>query len=332
MERLKYGVIGLGFFGEKHLEVLTNLPDVEVVGICTRREEHLKTMAKRFNIPKIFTDYHDFLADPEIQAVSITTHIEAHKEPTIAALRAGKHVFLEKPMAPTIPDCDAVIAETKKSKGIFMVGHICRFDPRYAIAKKSIQEGKVGKIVSLYARRNIPASVSESVLAKIGPLLGDGVHDADLFLWYTGKKVKTVYAKTKSVRNLPNPDIGWAMLGFESGTIGVIESIWYLPDKTPFDIDSRMEIIGTKGAIYIGGADQGITINDQNGLKILDTYYWPQVFGQRVGVLKEELTYFVRCAFTKTRPDVITPEESREAVRVMLAAEEGAKTGKAILL
>ena len=93
-----------------------------------------------------------------------------------------------------------------------------------------------------------------------------------------------------------------------------------------------MEIIGTKGTIYIGGTDQGIAINDQTGLKIPDTYYWPNVFGQRVGVLKDELAYFVRCALSGVRPEVITPEESREAIRVMLAAEEGAASGKIVHL
>lgn len=332
MTKLKYGVIGLGFFGEKHLEVLTTLPDVEVVGICTRRESRLDELARRFGVPKTFTNYDDLLADRDIQAVSIVTHVESHKEPTVAALRAGKHVLLEKPMAPTPEDCDEIIREAKRAKVIFMVGHICRFDPRYGICKRNIEEGKIGKPVSLYARRNIPASVSESVLTKIGPLLGDGIHDTDLMLWYTGEKVKSVYARTLSTRNLPNPDIGWAMLQFESGAIGVVEAVWYLPEKTPFDIDSRMEIIGTKGAIYIGGSDQGIAINDVNGWKMPDTYYWPRVHGQRVGVLKDELSYFVRCVLSKKQPEVIIPEESREAVRVMAAAEESAKSGKLVAL
>ena len=332
MAKLKYGVIGLGFFGEKHLEVLTNLPDVEVVGICTRRKARLREMAKRFRVPKTFTDYNDLLLDKDIQAVSIVTHIETHKKPTLAALKAGKHVFLEKPMAPTEQDCDTIIKTAKKAKGVFMVGHICRFDQRYAIAKENIQKKKIGRIVSLYARRNIPAAVSRSVLEKIDPLMGDGVHDTDLMLWYTGEKVRSVYARMLNVRNLPNPDIGWAMLRFESGAIGVIESVWFLPEKTPFDIDSRMEIIGTKGAIYIGGSDQGITVNDKTGWRIPDTYYWPKVHDQRYGVLKEELAYFVKCALDGKQPTVITPEESREAVKVMAAAQRSARTGKVVFL
>lgn len=332
MNRLGYGIIGVGFFGEKHIQVLSQLPNVKILGICRRSLQPLKELAKKYNIPNIYTDYRKLIANKEIKVVSITTHIDNHLKPTLAALRAGKHVFLEKPMAKNVSECELIIEAAKATDKIFMVGHICRFDPRYAIAKRSIEEGRIGRIVSLYARRNIPAAISKSVLAKIGPLMGDGVHDTDLMLWYTKDKVKTVYARTLSVRDLPNPDLGWAMLEFKSGAIGIIETIWYLPGKTPFDIDSRMEIVGTKGAIYIGGSEQGVMINDKTGWRIPDTYYWPRVHDQRVGVLKEELTYFINCILSEKKPEVITPEESREAVRVMTAAEKSAKTGEVVTI
>lgn len=332
MHKLGYGVIGVGFFGEKHTQVLSQLPHVKLLGVCRRSLQPLKEIAKKYNVPNVYTDYRELLANKEIEAVSITTHIDNHLEPALAALTAGKHVFLEKPMARDISECEQIIKAAETTDRFFMVGHICRFDPRYAVAKRNIEEGRIGKIVSLYARRNIPAAISESVLTKIGPLMGDGVHDTDLMLWYTKEKVKRVYARTLSIRNLPNPDLGWAMLQFESGAIGVIETIWYLPKRTPFDIDSRMEIIGTKGAIYIGGSDQGVTVNDETGWKTPDTYYWPRVHDQRVGILKEEMAYFVNCVLTGKKPKVITPKESKEAVRVMAAAEESARTGKVVTI
>ena len=332
MHRLGYGVIGVGFFGEKHIQVLSQLPNVKLIGASRRSLKPLKELAKKYNIPNVYTDYGRLLANKEIEAVSITTHIDNHLEPTLAALKAGKHVFLEKPMARNISECELIIRAAETADKTFMVGHICRFDPRYAIAKRNIEEGRVGRIVSLYARRNIPAAVSESVLTKIGPLMGDGIHDTDLMLWYTKNKVRTVYARTLSVRHLPNPDLGWAMLQFESGAVGIIETVWYLPKKSPFDIDSQMEIIGTKGAIYIGGSDQGIAINDETGWKLPDTYYWPRVHDQIAGVLKEELSYFINCVLTGNKPKVITPKESKEAVKVMAAAEESARTGKIVAI
>jgi len=177
MRRIGYGVIGLGFFGEKHAEVAAALPNVELRAICTRQDKRRREIQRRLGVPHEYRDYRDLLADPAIDAVSIVTHVADHVAPTLAAFRAGKHVLLEKPMAATVADCDRIIAAAEKSGRILMVGHICRFNPRYALARERIAAGALGRIVSMYARRNIPAARSRSVLEKIGPLLGDGIHE-----------------------------------------------------------------------------------------------------------------------------------------------------------
>src|SRR5438067_38811 len=131
MDSIGYGIIGLGFFGEKHAEVAAFLPSLKLRGVCTRRLERVREIQKRFGVPRGYTDYNELLADPEIQAVSIVTHVDDHMAPAVAALKAGKHVFLEKPMARTPAQCDQIIAAADKSGRILMVGHICRFNPRY---------------------------------------------------------------------------------------------------------------------------------------------------------------------------------------------------------
>jgi len=330
MNKVKYGVIGLGFFGEKHSEVLSDMCGVELAAICTRRPHRLKEIAKRFKVPKSYTNYRELLADKEIDAVSITTHIDDHLQPTIDALKAGKNVFLEKPMAGTLKDCDAIIKATKSAKGNFMVGHICRFDPRVALAREAIKNDRIGRIVSMHATRNLPANVSAEVLDKISPLMGDGIHDTDIMLWLTNSEVKTVYAQNIRIRNFKHPDIGWAMYRFDNGAVGVIESIWSLPDTTAFTIDARMEIIGTKGAIYIDAGNAGLTITDSMGSKKPDTGYWPELFGRRVGALRNELSYFINCILERQSPNVITAEESRQAVAVVCAAEQSAVSGEVI--
>ncbi len=332
MEKIGYGVIGTGFFGEKHIEVLSALPNVRLTGACDKRGEPLRQIAKKYGIPNTYTDYKELLANKEIKAVSITTHISDHLKPAIDALKAGKHVFLEKPMAGSTRECDEIIKAAQSSDKLFTIGHICRFDPRYAMARESIKEGKIGRIASLYARRNIPASVSASVLDKISPIGGDIIHDIDLMLWFTGEEIKSVYAATLSLRNLPNPDIGWALFRFESGTIGVCESAWFLPEKTPYDLDARMEIIGEKGAIYIGGPGETLGINTAEGWKHPEAVYWPKIHGERAGALKEELSYFINCILTGKKATVITPEESRKAVEAVEAAEESAKRKEVVKL
>jgi UDP-N-acetylglucosamine 3-dehydrogenase len=332
MKKVKYGVIGLGWFGEKHLEALAAIPNVELHALCTRNPERLAAVAAKFGVPLTFTDYHAMLADPELEAVSIVTMWDQHAAPTIAALQAGKHVFLEKPMASTVADCDRIVAAAHAASGSFMVGHICRFNPRYAAAKEAIAAGRIGRIISMYARRNLPAWVGATVLDKIGPIIGDCVHDTDLMFWFSGSRAVTAYAQTVKVREHAHPDLGHVMYRLENGASCILESVWCLPDTTPFQIDERLEVIGTEGSISIHDTHPNLMIVDNGGARCPDTTYWPTIHGQLRGALRDELAYFADCIATGKKPDVITPEESREAVRACLAAEESAATGKVVTI
>jgi UDP-N-acetylglucosamine 3-dehydrogenase len=332
MRTIQYGVIGLGFFGEHHAQAAASLPQVELRGLASKQDKRRKQLMRRFSVPHGYRDYHELLADPEIDAVSIVTHVDDHAEPTIAALRAGKHVLVEKPMARTVADCERMIEAAEKHGRILMVGHICRFNPRYAVVRERVRAGELGKVVSLYARRNIPAARSRTVLEKIGPLLGDGIHDTDLMLWMTGAKVKSVYALTHSERRLRFPDIGWAMYRFDNGAIGVIENAWFLPEGTPFRIHEQMELIGTAGSAYVHGGDMNVVVQGAGGLDCPDTLYWPTMHGVPAGALRAEIEHFVGCVARGEPSTVVTPAEARDAVAVLAAAERSAALGKVVRL
>ncbi len=327
---IRWGIIGLGWFGEVHAETLADMPGVELAAVCTRRPERLAQVADRFHVQKRYTDYRDMLADPDIDVVGITTHIADHRDIAIDALRSGKHVFLEKPMAPTAADCDRIVAAANEAAGFFMVGHICRFDPRVALAKQAIDEGKIGKIVSMHSRRNLSKVIGRQVLDSISALMGDGIHDGDLMLWFCQSKPVSVYAQEVHPGTNKYPDGGFAMVRFDSGAVAVIESVWHLPESTPYQIDARMEVIGTEGAIYINCGEAGLEVHDAAGNRRPDTFYWPHVFGQRFGILRGELRYFADCVAQGQRPERITPAESRDAVALLAAAEESSHTGKIV--
>ena len=332
MDRIKFGVIGLGWFGEYHCDVLRGLPDVELYALCTRNEARLRELAGKFDVHHTHTDYHKLLEDPQVDAVSIVTMWDQHTEPTLAALRAGKHVFLEKPMAHTVKDCRTIVHATRQAKGAFMVGHICRFNPRYASAKMQIAAGKIGEVISLYSRRNIPAAWTPEILNKIGPIIGDAVHDTDLMLWFTGRKVVSAFAQTHSVRHLKHPDVAHTTYRFDNGAIATLETVWCMPAQSPFDIDERMSIIGTDGFVHVQDTYPNFSVCSKDGFRSPDTTYWPVIHGTRVGALREEFAYFTRCIREGRRPEIITPEESMEAVRVCLAAEESAALGRVVHL
>src|SRR3989442_1236498 len=149
-------------------------------------------------------------------------------------------------------------------------------------------------------------------------------------LWFTRAKVETAYAETLSVRGLRYPDIGWTMYRFETGAIGVCENVWFLPEKTPYRIDERMEIIGTEGAIYIQESPASLSVCDKDGWRSPDSTYWPTLHGMRSGALREELQYFANCIVEEKEPTIITPREALEAVRACLAAEESAALGSPV--
>jgi predicted dehydrogenase len=257
---------------------------------------------------------------------------DQHTEPAIAALEAGKHVFLEKPMASTVGDCQAIIAAAARAQGMLLVGHICRFNPRFRMAKQAIENGAIGRIVSLSSRRNIPAAWTPEILNKIGPIVGDAIHDTDLMLWFTGDRVVSAYAQTVDVRGLEYPDIGQTMYRFAGGATATLETVWCMPERTPFAIDERMTIIGVDGFLHIQDTFPNLGIVSPDGFSSPDTTYWPEFDGVRGGALREEFAYFASCALAGEEPQIGRPEDAMEALAATLAAEESARTGEVVRL
>ena len=250
MERLRIGVIGLGWFGEIHCETIVGVPNLELAALCTRTPERLAALAGEV---RRVQDLHATITTcwpiPRSTPSRSCTMWDQHTEPAVAALEAGKHVFLEKPMASTVADCQhdprRVDAGARASS---QVGHICRFNPRYRMAKQAIAAGRRSARSSRSSsRRNIPAAWTPEILNKIGPIVGDAIHDTDLMLWFTGDRVVSAYAQTVDVRGLKHPDIGQTMYRFAGGATATLETVWCMPEQTPFDIDERMSIIGTDG-------------------------------------------------------------------------------------
>ena len=330
MKTIRWGIIGMGRFGTLHARTIRDLPGSELVAFANRNPERLAAAAKEFGDARACADYRRILEDPEIDAVSITTHWQDHHPAAREALAAGKHVLLEKPMAATAAQCRDLIGLSGSAAGFFMVGHICRFDPRFTLAKEAIDAGRIGRIVSMHARRNLPRAPGRIRLDKISPLLGDGVHDADLMMWFTGRSPTEVYGRNIRIEDYRYPGLGWAMLHFGDDAIGVVETVWMLPEKTPTVIDAKFEVIGTEGALGIDSANTGLTILDGNGPKMQDTVYWPAQHGRQAGALAAELGYFADCVRAGRPPAVITPLEAGRAVAAMEAAERSSDLRRAV--
>lgn len=331
MDQIKCAVIGLGWFGEHHVDTLNELPLADLVAVCTRREGRLKEIADNYNVRKTYTDYKELLKDSEIEMVVITTHTKDHLLPAVDALQAGKHVFLEKPMSDTSENCKKIIDAVNKTDKCFMVGHICRFDTAYALAKEEIAAGNIGKILSMHAKRNLAGWITESHLQKVSAMMGDGVHDLDLMLWYSGARPLSVYAQTRKTKDsIKYDDLSWAMFNLDNGAIAVIENVWALAENVPYAIDARLEVIGTEGTINVDNSGTYYSVLKKEGFQCPQSTYWPKVHGMRRGFLKEELDYFLKQCVRGEKPSVITPEESMQVIAALEKAEESAKIGQVV--
>ncbi|MGC8849224.1 MAG: Gfo/Idh/MocA family protein [Candidatus Bathyarchaeia archaeon] len=330
IEKFNFGLVGLGWFGKYHADVLTGLPQVSLTAVCDLRKDLVSEFGEKYQVKYRYTDYRELMENPEIQVVDVVTTEESHYEVASEALKRGKHVFIEKPITTKVSDAEALVSLAKKSSLIMMVGHILRFDVRYAYLKEEIDKGNLGELIHIYCRRNSMSSWFGQWV-RLNTFINTAIHDIDLILWYTRDKVERVYAEQRHFRKIGNPDVGCAILSMSKGTTCIIENIWHLPDKMPFRFshDYKLEVIGSKAAAEIS-AQPALSLWTEDGAICPELFYWPRLHGNIVGALSEELRHFVHCLLTGKQSDIIKPEESVEALRVAYALVESAETGKIV--
>ena len=198
MDRLRIGVIGLGWFGEIHCEAILGVPNLELAALCTRTPDRLKALAREVWGQEDLSRLPRHAGGCQsIDAVSIVTMWDQHVQPAVAALRAGSTCFWKSRWRRRWPNVARSWQPSQRPDHSDGRAYLPVQPPlRWPRGNRS---GKIGKIVSMYARRNIPADWTPKILNKIGPILGDGVHDTDLMLWYTGEALRRTRRRSPSV-------------------------------------------------------------------------------------------------------------------------------------
>ena len=193
MQQIKVGILGAGNIGRVHIDRLRKLPGVEVMAVADAVEAAAQQTAKDFAIPECFTDYRSLLKIPDIGAVFVCTPNAFHKEMAIASLRAGKHVFCEKPMALDAAEATRMVQAARNADRMLFMGFCNRFRGKSQGLRKMIEAGRLGDIyhvvVNVVRRRGVPAIGSwftQKSLAGGGALIDIGVHMLDLNLWFIG--------------------------------------------------------------------------------------------------------------------------------------------------
>jgi predicted dehydrogenase len=331
MGNIGIGVVGLGTFGERHIQIYSALPNVRLVAVCSRSARRAEEVAGRYGFSRHYDDLERFAADPEIKAVSVTTEPERHAEGVGILLQAGKHVLVEKPVATTMADAESMALMAHSGNTHLMVGHTMRFDIRYATLREQVAAGKFGRLAFVYARRN---GAQRLFLHKTRyhPILDASIHDIDLLHWFIQDDVRSVFAVQRNMLEAHRPDSFWAMIQFKSGVVGIIESAMLIADGAPVSFDASMQVTGDAGMGHVRVPEQSVSMWLSSGTESPDLGTWPLLRGSPVGALREELSYFVDCIQSGRPIRHGTPDQAVRALRTAHAIIRSAKEQREITM
>ncbi|MGE5581722.1 MAG: Gfo/Idh/MocA family protein [Bacillota bacterium] len=342
MKNITFAVVGSGFMGQIIAEAASELPYTQCVGAVDVDIKQARTLVEKCG-GNAYASPEEMLAKEKPEAVFIATPEVFHREPALAAIKAGANLFVEKPLAVSLEDADAIIKAAKAAGLKLMTGHILRFEQTYAMIKSAIDEGSIGKFRSAYARRVATIDEARRLKGRISPLTYIGVHDFDQFLWYHPMPVKSVFARAIKGRvqeELGVYDVAWVMIEFADGALGIEEVGWCLPEEwakwqQPSSWggfgDVRMNVIGTEGALNINLTPMDLYGCNREGWKFPDTRHWPKMHGKINGALKAEVEHFFDCILYDREP-LSGGENGRRAVEIMLAAERSIAEDRVISL
>lgn len=330
---IRAGIVGLGFMGRRYAETLDQMQGVEVSALSDTRPDILGDVATGSGA-RAFADASEMVRSDEVDAVFLCTPEDAHAEIAVEALEAGKHLLIEKPVTHDLASADAVSRAGQSSGSTLMVGHILRFEARWASAYKIIHEGRIGAVTSIHTRRVGNVRDQEVLKGRTSIPLYYGVHDLDVVRWFAGGEAVAVQASRRSgvlrSAGYDIDDLYCAILSFDNGVLATAELGWHIPAAALSAPSSGITVVGTEGWLRIEQGQTGLVAhtNDEGGSGGLavDVSFWPDVHGRTNGALRHELEHFLDCCRTGSQP-LVTVDDGREALRLSLAMEDAAVAG-----
>lgn len=325
---LRVGVIGLGFFGERHARIYHQLPHAELVAVCDTDAERATRIGRQLDAIAL-TEAGKLLARDDVDAVSICLPDRLHTDVAVMAAEAGKAILLEKPLAHDYAHAKRIVAAAETAGVRLMIAHILRFDPRYVQVYEAAAPERLGRPLHLRAKRNGTRATARRLGSASSILFYMGVHDVDAMQWIARSPIVRVYAQKISVLGTGNEDALYAVVNFENGAIGQIDYSWAWPDGLMNGYRAALEIVGERAAASLDVTDQGFAVVDQHGTTGGDTHLWPEINGRIVGDLADELAHFVD-AVQNERPFVQSYREALAAIPVLDALALSATSGMAV--
>ncbi len=326
------GIVGIGDWGKNLLRNFYNLSSGRLTLACDSDEKRLATARAAYSGLQTTKDFSDLIADESIGSIVIGTPPSSHADLAIAAMEAGKDVFVEKPLALSVEDAERMVAVAEKHQRILMVGHIMVYHTATLYLKEMVDSGELGDIYYMYASRVNLGKVRsiENAWWSFAP------HDISIILYLLGKTPVRVTATGASYLQDGIEDVVFTTLHFADGKMAHIHVSWLDPQK-----DRKMTVVGSKKMVVFDdtAAAEKITIYDKGADKKQDYETYADYLTLRTGdivipripggePLADECRHFLKCIETRQRPR----SDGREGLRtlkVLYAAQKSMEQGGA---
>lgn len=310
MRKLGVAVIGTGFWGRNHARVFKELAETELLAICDIDAERARSVAKQFGVTP-YTSTGKMLKNENIEAVSICTWSTSLAREALKALKAGKNVLVEKPMAESVKQAENLLKTAEKEGLHLTVGFLMRFIPGLQHIRNALEDKTLGEPVCASAKR---VGQWPERIGDVGVVKDTAIHDLDVMRYVFDEDPVAVYAKTGSIAHRKFEDYAQIMLAFKGGKSAFIESNWLTPYKTRVFM-----ITGSEAIMKLDYITQELTI--ENARETVQPRYTVQE------PLKLELQHFAKCITEKEKP-LVTGEDGLEALKLAEAALKSSATGK----
>jgi len=300
---VRVGVVGLGYWGPNLARNLASIPGCELAWLCDRDEQALGRLQRTLPGARTTVELRELLEDPQLDAVVLATPVPTHAELAIAVAEAGKHCFVEKPLATNAADAERAVAAAEQAGKILMVGHLLEYHPAVAKLKELIDSDKLGRLFYIYGNRLNLGKLREDENA----LWSLGAHDVSVALHLIGEEPEECLANGASYVRAGVQDVVFCYLRFPSGIVAHLHLSWLDPHK-----ERRITVVGSRRmATFDDMLIEGkLTIYDKGFDE--DTRSWGEYIARsgdtfspripNVEPLRIECEHFLQCVRTGATP------------------------------
>jgi len=328
---MKVAVIGVGAMGRNHTRVYSELPEADLVAVSDANGSLSNAVAEKHNA-RAYTDYRDMLEKEKPQAVSIAVPTAMHAEAGLAALDAGAHVLIEKPIAATVEEGRRLIDKARAMKKKLMVGHVVRFNPAMQALKQKLDAGELGRMYQIVCRRAGPFPAR---IRDVGVVVDLAPHDVDIMRYLVGSNPVRVYAEIEQRIHTDHEDLLWATLRFADGVVGGLEINWLTPTKIRETL-----VLGERGLFKVDDLTQDLYFFENAQVRDVQWATLQAFKGvsegsmtryaiSRYEPLKAELQEFLK-AVQNGLTVPVSGEDGLDALKISLALVESGQTHQAV--